>query len=263
MRVTVIFINNLLVKIRDKGGIIGNLLADYEEPKVRFKELPVPLLIKTFLLYGASSAMLILGIALAATGDSWKPLFAGIVLCLVFLFITLRHQYIFTRRKYCRVYAYVARIEYSKPKLRKDLVTYILLPDKSERQLLLGKKRLNIGQEYAFYFGLTAGSTEPNISVLYGIETAAEADAHIEKVNALREERRKQEQQGQQEQQELPAQDEENDDQYCFSLPDEYTSPFAGTEFDESVPQREDSPDENDTNRPASDKIIHLSDFRE
>ena len=167
-------------------NIVSSIIQSlgFRPAKLKFSRLPFPLLSKCVSLLLIAVFMLAMGITVAVYNDNYKAVIAGAGISLTFIFTALYHAYLFTRKKYVRIFAFVARRERIK-KLSREQSTFILLPDGSERELMLGKRKLNIGGEYAFYFGQLNDTDEPNINILYGYESADSALAHDEKLRSI------------------------------------------------------------------------------
>lgn len=155
------------------------LFPTYQSSLQPFRRLPFPLLMRCLLMYLCGFFMFIFGVVIAISTNRYQAIIAGAILGITFACIGLWNSYIFTRKKYVRVFAYVIRREKNRHLLRKEPSTFIMFPDGSERELLLGKKKLNIGAEYAFYFAQRNKTVEPNCNIIYGYEPAAEADKQI------------------------------------------------------------------------------------
>lgn len=160
-------------------SIFEKLFPSYETSKQGFWQLPFPLLFKCLIIYLCGIIMFVISIIISISSDRPKAIIAGFMLTLVFVGIGIWHSYLFTRKKYVRVFAYVARREKSRHGLKRETSTFIIFPDASEREIYLGKKKLNIGSEYAFYFGQKNGTIEPNCHIIYGYEPATQADEQI------------------------------------------------------------------------------------
>ena len=170
-------VNKFNEKFSKVKSYVKNKIEKFKNSREEgFSELPTPLKNRLLILYASIAGCLFLFTFSAIYMHSFDVFIGGVVFGGCFVFTSLYHYYIFTRKKYKRwiIIPLEKRKEERFFKKNKSYIVICCCPDQTQREIKVSKNdysKLIIGATYIFYFGLNERDMNGiDYNVIYGYE---------------------------------------------------------------------------------------------